>query len=91
MDFEGEKKIWRSGVQIKKCRYLEQSGCVGMCINMCKVLLDSWIQLRPASCPQDEQPSLSKVTETCTLPSLMPGTLCASRGLALRSKRLSHS
>ncbi|GMH09593.1 hypothetical protein Nepgr_011434 [Nepenthes gracilis] len=26
----------RSGVHIKKCRYLENSGCVGMCINMCK-------------------------------------------------------
>ncbi|CAL9111961.1 hypothetical protein MUK42_01220 [Musa troglodytarum] len=27
----------RSGVQIKKCRYLENSGCVGMCVNMCKL------------------------------------------------------
>ncbi len=27
----------KSGVQIKKCRYLEQSGCVAMCINMCKL------------------------------------------------------
>jgi hypothetical protein len=27
----------RSGVHIQKCRYLEQSGCVGMCINMCKL------------------------------------------------------
>jgi hypothetical protein len=27
----------RSTVYIKKCRYLEQSGCVGMCVNMCKV------------------------------------------------------
>lgn len=27
----------RSVVHIKKCRYLENSGCVGMCINMCKV------------------------------------------------------
>ncbi|KAJ0968643.1 hypothetical protein J5N97_025560 [Dioscorea zingiberensis] len=26
----------RSGVHIKKCRYLENSGCVGMCVNMCK-------------------------------------------------------
>ncbi|KAL2902878.1 Beta-carotene isomerase D27 chloroplastic [Bienertia sinuspersici] len=26
----------RSGVLIKKCRYLENSGCVGMCVNMCK-------------------------------------------------------
>lgn len=40
VEFEGEKRIWRSGVQIKKCRYLEQSGCVGMCINMCKVPFD---------------------------------------------------
>lgn len=27
----------RSGVVIKKCRYLEASGCVGMCVNMCKL------------------------------------------------------
>ncbi|GMN31280.1 hypothetical protein TIFTF001_003187 [Ficus carica] len=27
----------RSGVRIKKCRYLENSGCVGMCLNMCKI------------------------------------------------------
>ena len=39
VEFEGQTRIWRSGVQIKKCRYLEQSGCVGMCINMCKVWL----------------------------------------------------
>ncbi len=37
IEYKGEKKMWRSGVQIKKCRYLEQSGCKGMCINMCKV------------------------------------------------------
>lgn len=37
IEYKGEKKIWKSGVQIKKCRYLEQSGCKGMCINMCKV------------------------------------------------------
>lgn len=27
----------KSGVYIHKCRYLEASGCVGMCINMCKL------------------------------------------------------
>nr|ABK23534.1 unknown [Picea sitchensis] len=27
----------KSGVHIKKCRYLENSGCVGMCVNMCKL------------------------------------------------------
>ncbi|BAF22761.1 beta-carotene isomerase D27, chloroplastic-like [Oryza sativa Japonica Group] len=27
----------KSGVLIKKCRYLENSGCVGMCVNMCKI------------------------------------------------------
>jgi hypothetical protein len=27
----------RSGVHIEKCRYLEASGCVAMCINMCKL------------------------------------------------------
>lgn len=33
----GLKREQRSVVHIKKCRYLENSGCVGMCINMCKV------------------------------------------------------
>ncbi|KAI5406784.1 beta-carotene isomerase D27, chloroplastic [Lathyrus oleraceus] len=27
----------KSGVRIKKCRYLENTGCVGMCVNMCKI------------------------------------------------------
>ena len=26
-----------SGVHIRKCRYLEQSQCVGLCVNMCKL------------------------------------------------------
>lgn len=26
-----------SGVQIERCRYLEESGCVGMCVNLCKM------------------------------------------------------
>ena len=36
-DSTGQPRTQRSGVQIEKCRYLEESGCVGMCINMCKV------------------------------------------------------
>lgn len=35
VEINGEKQ--RSGVHIKKCRYLENSGCVGMCVNMCKL------------------------------------------------------
>ncbi|MEM9539249.1 MAG: DUF4033 domain-containing protein [Cyanobacteria bacterium P01_E01_bin.42] len=27
----------KSGVRIEKCRYLENSGCTGMCVNMCKL------------------------------------------------------
>ncbi|CAN6585765.1 hypothetical protein ACFX13_015277 [Malus domestica] len=34
VEIDGVKQ--RSGVHIKKCRYLENSGCVGMCVNMCK-------------------------------------------------------
>ncbi|MGK7929283.1 MAG: DUF4033 domain-containing protein [Spirulina sp.] len=30
-------KIQKSGIHIKKCRYLENSGCAGMCVNMCKL------------------------------------------------------
>ena len=33
----GKAYSQKSGVHIEKCRYLEQSGCVGMCINMCKL------------------------------------------------------
>ncbi|KAH9609097.1 hypothetical protein KSS87_004463 [Heliosperma pusillum] len=35
VEVDGVKQ--RSGVRIKKCRYLENSGCVGMCVNMCKI------------------------------------------------------
>ncbi|KAL0923365.1 hypothetical protein M5K25_007419 [Dendrobium thyrsiflorum] len=35
VEVDGMKQ--RSGVRIKKCRYLENSGCVGMCVNMCKI------------------------------------------------------
>lgn len=33
----GVMREQRSVVHIKKCRYLESSGCVGLCTNMCKV------------------------------------------------------
>ncbi|CAI5954651.1 unnamed protein product [Closterium sp. NIES-64] len=35
VEVNGQKQM--SGVQITKCRYLEVSGCVGMCVNMCKL------------------------------------------------------
>uniref|UniRef100_A0A7S0R2P5 Beta-carotene isomerase D27-like C-terminal domain-containing protein n=1 Tax=Chlamydomonas leiostraca TaxID=1034604 RepID=A0A7S0R2P5_9CHLO len=38
----GEKRQQRSIVKIKKCRYLEASGCVGMCVNMCKIPTQSF-------------------------------------------------
>ncbi len=34
---DGTVRSQPSAVQIKKCRYLVDSGCVGMCVNMCKV------------------------------------------------------
>ncbi len=36
-DQQGRIRQQRSGVQIKKCRYLDESRCVGMCVNMCKL------------------------------------------------------
>jgi Beta-carotene isomerase D27-like, C-terminal len=36
-DAAGTVTAQRSGVHIKKCRYLEQSGCVGLCVNLCKL------------------------------------------------------
>ena len=37
VDENNQIRQQKSGVKIKKCRYLEESGCVGMCINMCKL------------------------------------------------------
>ncbi|EDX84287.1 hypothetical protein S7335_1984 [Synechococcus sp. PCC 7335] len=34
---DGEVRSQPSAVHIKKCRYLEESQCVGMCVNMCKL------------------------------------------------------
>jgi Beta-carotene isomerase D27-like, C-terminal len=36
-DADGTVRSQPSVVEIKKCRYLAESGCVGMCVNMCKV------------------------------------------------------
>jgi hypothetical protein len=41
----GVTRQQRSVVAIKKCRYLEASGCVGLCVNMCKVG-----PVRPGAC-----------------------------------------
>ncbi len=29
-------RVWQSSVQIEKCRYLEASRCVGLCVNLCQ-------------------------------------------------------
>jgi hypothetical protein len=34
VEVDGVKQM--SGVQIERCRYLEESGCTGMCVNLCK-------------------------------------------------------
>ncbi len=34
---DGETRSQPSAVHIEKCRYLEESQCVGMCVNMCKL------------------------------------------------------
>ncbi|MGK7891221.1 MAG: DUF4033 domain-containing protein [Leptolyngbyaceae cyanobacterium] len=34
---DGTVQTQASKVQIKKCRYLEESACVGLCVNLCKV------------------------------------------------------
>jgi hypothetical protein len=34
---DGTVRLQPSGVQIQKCRYLADSGCVGLCVNLCKV------------------------------------------------------
>ncbi|KAM0822256.1 hypothetical protein ACQ4PT_071610 [Festuca glaucescens] len=42
VEVEADGVKQRSGVLIKKCRYLENSGCVGMCVNMCKIPTQSF-------------------------------------------------
>lgn len=37
MGKNGESRKQKSGVHIRKCRYLESSGCVGTCVNLCKL------------------------------------------------------
>lgn len=32
----GSTHTWNSGVHIKKCRYMEQTACAGICTNLCK-------------------------------------------------------
>lgn len=32
----GKTVLQKSGVQIERCRYLEESGCAAMCVNLCK-------------------------------------------------------
>ena len=39
---DGTVRSQPSAVQIAKCRYLAESGCVGMCVNMCKVPTQSF-------------------------------------------------
>jgi hypothetical protein len=42
VDAHGNVQRQKSRVHIQKCRYLEQSGCVGMCVNMCKLPTQSF-------------------------------------------------
>jgi hypothetical protein len=35
--------LQKSGVLIKKCRFLESSSCVGMCVNLCKLPTQDFI------------------------------------------------
>jgi len=35
MSWQGGKQV--TVVNVKKCRYLEASGCAGVCVNMCKL------------------------------------------------------
>ncbi|KAK8674485.1 hypothetical protein V6N13_112774 [Hibiscus sabdariffa] len=41
-EFEGRRE--KNVVYVKKCRFLEQSNCVGMCINLCKMPSQTFIK-----------------------------------------------
>ncbi|XP_010274248.1 PREDICTED: beta-carotene isomerase D27, chloroplastic-like [Nelumbo nucifera] len=40
MEGEGEKNV----VHVKKCRFLEETSCAGMCINLCKMPTQRFIK-----------------------------------------------
>jgi Beta-carotene isomerase D27-like, C-terminal len=46
MGLDQQVRTQRSGVHMKKCRYLEQTGCVGMCVNMCKLPTQNFLTQR---------------------------------------------
>jgi hypothetical protein len=41
---DGTVRRQKSGVHIQKCRYLEQTRCVGLCTNLCKVPTQTFFQ-----------------------------------------------
>ena len=40
VDFRGNRV--RSAVKIERCRYLAESGCVGMCVNLCRTPVETF-------------------------------------------------
>lgn len=36
VEFKGKVETWKSAVRIEKCRYLEEAGCAGLCVNLCQ-------------------------------------------------------
>jgi hypothetical protein len=57
----------RSVVHIKKCRYLENSGCVGMCINMCKVGPGCPLLVPPVICSAKQVKCVQVVTRAASM------------------------
>ena len=46
VQYGGTTQTWSSGVHIKKCRYMEQTACAGICTNLCKARLPISAKLR---------------------------------------------
>ncbi|KAJ7547478.1 hypothetical protein O6H91_08G087800 [Diphasiastrum complanatum] len=59
----------KSGVHISKCRYLENSGCVGMCVNMCKIPTQDFFT-NEFGLPLTMTPSVTAQTKSSICPML---------------------
>mmetsp|Transcript_32989 Transcript_32989/g.83245 ORF Transcript_32989/g.83245 Transcript_32989/m.83245 type:complete len:302 (-) Transcript_32989:196-1101(-) len=65
VEFDGEKQVWNSQVKIVKCKYLETSGCVGMCTNLCKVPTQDFFA-EVFDMPMTMEPNFEDLSCTCT-------------------------
>ncbi|KAL6771686.1 CGL5 [Auxenochlorella protothecoides x Auxenochlorella symbiontica] len=62
---KGKTHEWKSAVQIEKCRFLEGSGCVGMCVSLCKMPTQTFF-LETVGLPLTLEPNFEDLSCTMT-------------------------